>query len=98
MPSCTLVVVLLLSACTLAGAACEIAVVRQTGTSAECLLNYSYGCTDAQTFWVARGCAALFNCNGVRDIDCESARDATSAPHAHACLIACPRAMIHNEQ
>ena len=50
---------------------CEIAMVREL-SKVPCVRGTSYDCSDSGTMWTAEGCAGLFNCNGVDNIDCDS--------------------------
>ena len=50
---------------------CRIALARQLGT-VPCVRGTTFDCSTNGTMWAAAGCAGLFNCNGVDNIDCDS--------------------------
>jgi len=51
---------------------CNVSVQKQiSGTP--CNLNKNFGCFDGNmSMWVDQGCRALFQCDGIHDLDCES--------------------------
>eukprot|EP01047_Picozoa_sp_COSAG01_P094151 COSAG01_NODE_25114_length_755_cov_0.759146_1_plen_206_part_10 len=50
---------------------CHISLVREL-SKVPCTRGTTYDCSDSGTMWTAAGCAGLFNCNGVDNIDCDS--------------------------
>merc|ERR1712025_1307997 len=53
-------------------ATCSVSVTKQI-SSAKCIVDQSYGCySDNQSMWVSSGCRAVFKCDGVDGVDCES--------------------------
>ncbi len=50
---------------------CHISLVREL-SKVPCIRGTSFDCSDSGSMWTAAGCAGLFNCNGVDNIDCDS--------------------------
>jgi len=51
---------------------CKVSVTKQISTTT-CTVNETYGCYNTnQSMWVAKGCRAIFSCDGINGIDCES--------------------------
>ena len=67
---------------------CNVSLVRQLSTAA-CTRHASYDCSDTGTMWAAGGCAGLFVCNGVDNIDCDS-RQARAPAHNMSCACGAP--------
>jgi hypothetical protein len=63
---------------------CAISLVRKLSTAA-CTRGTSYDCSEGGTMWTAAGCAGLFNCNGVDNIDCDSRHAGHPANTTCAC-------------
>ena len=69
---------------------CAISLDRQL-SSVTCERAVTFDCSDAGTMWTANGCAGLFNCNGVDNIDCDS-RASKAAAKNTSCSCGSPPA------
>lgn len=52
---------------------CTISCIHDA--SGNCHAGKTFGCSDESSMWVSGNCMGQFTCNGVVNIDCESAQD-----------------------
>ena len=75
-PVLLLCFVLLLMVADASAEFCQIKLLRQLST-ANCTQGATFDCTDASAMWTSDGCAGLFDCNYVDNIDCDSRQSAS---------------------
>lgn len=67
-----------------ASTSCKVSLVRQLSAT-PCVRGSTYDCTSDSAMWTAKGCAGLFDCNAVDNIDCDSRHGGHPANTSCAC-------------